>query len=114
MGKLLSTITSDVSTIQDFASETLLNIFIDTLTIVGMLGLMFYLNWDFTLMAVGIAPFLLLFVVRFKSAVKKATREVRKDQAEMVAVLQQGLESIRVINAFGRQGLEEERLGKVS
>ncbi|KAA9332830.1 ABC transporter ATP-binding protein [Adhaeribacter soli] len=114
VGKLLSTITSDVSTIQDFASETLLSILIDALTIMGMLGLMFYLNWDFTLMLVGISPFLLLFVIRFKTAVKKATHEVRKDQAEMVAVLQQGLESVRAINAFGRQDLEEDRLKRVS
>ena len=114
IGKLLSTITSDVSTIQDFASETLLNILIDALTIAGMVGLMFYLNWDFTLMTVGVSPFLLLFVIRFKSAVKKATHEVRQDQAEMVAVLQQGLESVRAINAFGRQELEENRLQRVS
>ena len=114
VGKLLSTITSDVSTIQDFASETLLSILIDALTILGMLGLMFYLNWDFTLMLVGVSPFLLLFVIRFKTAVKKATHEVRKDQAEMVAVLQQGLESVRAINAFGRQELEEDRLKRVS
>ncbi|WP_242917881.1 ABC transporter ATP-binding protein [Pontibacter liquoris] len=114
VGKLLSTITSDVSTIQDFASETLLNILIDALTIIGILGLMFYLNWDFTLMAVAVAPFLLLFVMRFKKAVKMATHEVRKDQAQMVAVLQQGLESIRAINAYGRQDLEEDRLKRVS
>ncbi|MFC5269987.1 ABC transporter ATP-binding protein [Adhaeribacter terreus] len=114
VGKLLSTITSDVSTIQDFASETLLSILIDALTILGMLGLMFYLNWDFTLMLVGVSPFLLLFVIRFKTAVKKATHEVRKDQAVMVAVLQQGLESVRAINAFGRQDLEEDRLKRIS
>ncbi|AKQ47622.1 ABC transporter [Rufibacter radiotolerans] len=114
VGKLLSTITSDVSTIQDFASQTLLNILIDALTIIGMLIIMFSLNWDFTLMAVGVSPFLLLFIVRFKKAVKKATHEVRRDQAEMVSVLQQGLESIRNINAFGRQDLEEHRLEKVS
>ncbi|TPE43394.1 ABC transporter ATP-binding protein [Pontibacter mangrovi] len=114
VGKLLSTITSDVSTIQDFASETLLNILIDALTIIGILSLMFYLNWDFTLMAVSVSPFILLFIIRFKKAVKAATHEVRKDQAEMVAVLQQGLESIRAINAYGRQDLEEDRLKQVS
>ncbi|WP_202621834.1 ABC transporter ATP-binding protein [Pontibacter russatus] len=114
VGKLLSTITSDVSTIQDFASETLLNILIDALTITGMLCVMFYLSWDFTLMLVGVSPFLLIFMIRFKNAVKKATREVRKDQAEMVTVLQQGLESVRAINAFGRQELEEDRLKRVS
>ncbi len=113
-GKLLSTITADVSTIQDFASSTLMNIIVDALTIVGMIGLMFYLNAGFTLVAIGFTPFLLLFVVRFKKVMKKATREVRQDQSNMLAVLQQGLESIRSVNAFGRQDLEEDRLKKVS
>jgi ATP-binding cassette, subfamily B, bacterial len=113
-GKLLSTITADVSTIQDFASSTLLNILVDTLTIIGMVGVMFYLNSGFTLVALGVTPFLLLFVSRFKKAMKKATREVRKDQSNMFIVLQQGLESMRAVNAYGRQELEEDRLKKVS
>ena len=113
-GKLLSTITSDVSTIQDFAASSLMNIIVDLLTIVGMLGIMFYLNAAFTLVAVGVTPFLLFFVSRFKKVVKKATHEVRQDQSNMLAVLQQGLESIRAVNAFGRQELEEARLKKVS
>ncbi len=113
-GKLLSTITSDVSTIQDFAASTLMNIFVDLLTIFGMLGLMLYINPAFTLIAVCITPFLLFFVMRFKKVMKKATHEVRKDQSNMLAVLQQGLESIRAVNAFGRQQLEEDRLEKVS
>jgi ABC-type multidrug transport system fused ATPase/permease subunit len=113
-GKILSTITADVSTIQDFASTTLLHIVIDALSILGMVGIMFYLNSDFTLIAIAVTPFLLFFVARFKIALKKATREVRKDQSNMFIVLQQGLESIRVINAFGRQDYEEERLKKIS
>ncbi|MGZ3944287.1 MAG: ABC transporter ATP-binding protein [Mucilaginibacter sp.] len=113
-GKLLSTLTSDVSTIQDFASSTLMNIVVDCLTIVGMLGIMFYLNPGFTMVAIVVTPFLLFFVARFKKAMKKATHEVRLDQSNMLAVLQQGLESIRAVNAFGRQQLEEDRLKKVS
>jgi subfamily B ATP-binding cassette protein MsbA len=114
VGKLLSTITADVNMIQDFVSTTLLSILVDALTILGMFGLMLYLKWDFAVIAVGIAPFLLLFVIRFKRAVKKATHEVRKDQAEMITVIQHGLESIRAVNAFGRQELEENRLQEVS
>jgi subfamily B ATP-binding cassette protein MsbA len=114
IGKVLSTITSDVSTIQDFASSSILSIFVDSLTIVGMLGLMFYLNWNFALLAVAVTPFILLFVIRFKKAVKKASRELRSHQSNMVVVLQQGLESMRSVNAFGRQELEEDRLKKVS
>jgi subfamily B ATP-binding cassette protein MsbA len=79
-----------------------------------MLGLMFYLNWNFALLAVAVTPFILLFVIRFKKAVKKASRELRSHQSNMVVVLQQGLESMRSVNAFGRQELEEERLKKVS
>jgi subfamily B ATP-binding cassette protein MsbA len=114
VGRLLSTITTDVNTIQDFVSSILLSILVDALTIIGMFGLMLYLNWDFALVAVGVAPFLLLFVIRFKKAVKKATHEVRNDQAEMITVLQHGLESMRAVNAFGRQKMEEDRLEKIS
>ena len=113
-GKLLSTITTDVSTIQDFASSTLMNIIVDSLTIVGMLSLMFYLNASFTMVAIVVSPLLLMFVARFKKIMKKATREVRQDQGDMLAVLQQGLESIKAVNAFGRQEMEEEKLKKIS
>ena len=113
-GTLLSTITTDIQTIQGFASSSTLNIFVDLLTIVSMLGLMFWLNWDFTMIAVGVTPFLLFFVSRFKKAVKKATHQVRKEQSQIVAVVQQGLESMQVVKAFGRQDLEEQALAEVS
>jgi subfamily B ATP-binding cassette protein MsbA len=113
-GTLLSTITTDIQTIQGFASSSTLNILVDLLTIVCMLALMFWLNWDFTLIAVGVTPFLLLFVSRFKKAVKKATHEVRKEQADIVAVVQQALESMQAIKAFNRQDLEQQSLSEVS
>jgi len=114
IGNLLSTITSDVSTVQSFASTALLSILIDSLTIVGMVGVMLYLNFDFALVAVGVTPFLLLFVARFKKAVKKATHEVRIHQSDILAVVQQGLESVRSVKAFGRQDMEEGRLREAS
>jgi ABC-type multidrug transport system fused ATPase/permease subunit len=113
-GVLLSTMTDDVSTVQDFVSSSTLSILIDIMTIVGMLGLMFWLNWDFTLLVVAITPFLLLFVARFRRAVKKATREVRRRESDIVAVLQAGLESMRTVQAFGAQDVEAARLGEAS
>jgi ABC-type multidrug transport system fused ATPase/permease subunit len=113
-GNLLSTITTDIATIQNFASGATLGILVDLLTIVGMLGLMFWLNFDFALIAVAVTPFLLLFVMRFKKAVKKATHEVRHRQSDIVAVVQEGLESMRVVKAYGRQELEEEHLKQAS
>jgi len=114
LGTLLSTITADVQTIQSFASSDTLGIFIDLLTIFAMLVVMFTLNWDFALIAIAITPFMLLLISRFKRAVKKAQKEVRKEQSNIVAVVQQGLESMKVIKAFGRQDLEEQELSEVS
>ena len=105
-GTLMSTITTDVSTVQGFASSSTLGIVVDLFTIVFMLGLMLWLDWDFTLIAVGVTPFLLMFVMRFKKAVKEVTKVVRVKQSEVVAVVQEGLGSVRAVKAFGRQDLE--------
>src|SRR6201995_841237 len=106
IGALVSTITSDVATIQDFASSSTLDIVIDLITIVFMVGLMFWLDWDFTLIAIAFTPVLLAFVFHFKKAVKEATRAVRARQSEGLSIVQRGLGSIRVTKAFGRQDLE--------
>src|SRR5262250_1445013 len=79
-----------------------------------MLALMFWMNWDFTLIALAVTPFLLFFVARVKKAVKKATKQVRKEQAEVLATVQQGLESVQVVKAFGRQNMEQDELRQVS
>jgi len=105
-GTLMSTITSDVQTIQSFASSSTLEIVVDLITIVFMVALMFWLDWDFTLIAVALMPFLVVFLFHFKKAVKEVTRTVRARQSEIVAVVQEGLGSVRAVKAFGRQDLE--------
>ena len=114
VGKLLSTITGDIQTIQTFASSSTLGILVDMLTIVSMLALMFWLNWDFTLIALAVTPFLLFFVSRFKMAVKKATRAVREEQAEIVAAVQETLQAMQVIKAFTGEKIQEKQLAGVS
>ncbi|MEH3143630.1 MAG: ABC transporter ATP-binding protein [Mycobacterium kyogaense] len=110
VGPILSTLTDDVDTIQDFASASTLGIATDLLTIVGMLGLMLYLQWDFTLVALAVAPLLLLFVSRIRKAVKAATHEVRRRESDIVAVAEEGLQSIRVVKAFDREAHQEAQL----
>src|SRR5262249_17469361 len=113
-GALLSTITDDVATVQDFVSASTLSIVVDAMTIVGMLVLMFWLNWRFTLFVSGVAPVLLLFVARLRKAVKRATREVRRRESDIVSVVQTGLASIRTVQAFDAQDAEVARLRDAS
>ncbi|QDF42058.1 ABC transporter ATP-binding protein [Bradyrhizobium symbiodeficiens] len=114
IGALVSTITTDVTTIQNFASASTLDIAVDLITILFMVGLMFWLEWDFTLIAVAFTPLLLVFIFHFKKAVKAATRMVRVKQSELLSIVQRGLGSIRVTKAFGRQDIELARLEEAS
>ena len=110
----LSTLTTDIETVQNFASSGTLAILVDILSVAGMLALMAWLNWEFTLIAAAIAPLLLWLIYRFKRAVKKATKDLRSDQADIVAIEVYGLQSQRLIEAFGTEELEEDRLRKAS
>ena len=113
-GALLSTMTDDVATVQDFVSSDALGILVDFMTLVGMLAVMFWLDWNFGLIVVAITPVLLLAIARFRSSVKAATRERRRRESDVLAVVQSGLSSVRTIQALGAQQVEAARLADAS
>jgi len=114
VGTILSTLTSDVQTIQGFASTSTLNIFTDTITLAGMIVVMFWLRWDFALIALAVTPLLVIFVLRVNKAIRTAVKEVRTRQSDLLATLQEGLQSVEVVQAFSREKHEEEELRKAS
>ena len=59
-GDLITRVTSDIEAVQDFINSALLGIVVNVLTLVGMIGVMFYLDWRFTLIALSVAPVLFL------------------------------------------------------
>lgn len=113
-GDLIGRVTSDIDSIQSFISSGLLNALTSSLTLVGMVGVMFYINWRFTLIALSVAPVLFLVVFRYTRLIKKSSREVRKKEGEMVSVIQEVLSSIRVVKAFAREDYEQHRLEEES
>src|SRR5271166_3543213 len=113
-GDLISRITGDIDAIQSFIASGLLDALINSLTLVGMLGVMLYLNWRFTLIALSVAPLLFLVVFSYTRRIKKASRDVRKKEGEIVSVMQEVLSSIRVVKAFAREDYEQRRLEEES
>jgi subfamily B ATP-binding cassette protein MsbA len=113
-GDLIGRVTSDIDAIQSFIASSLLDSLIDIATLLGMVGVMFYLNWRFTLIALSILPPLAVVVFRYTRNIKKASREVRKKEGEIVSVIQEVLSSIRVVKAFGREEYEQRRLEEES
>jgi ATP-binding cassette, subfamily B, bacterial len=108
-GDLISRITSDIDAVQNLISNVLLGMVVNVLTLVGMLGVMFYLNWQFTLIAMVVAPGLFWVVYHYTRRIKEASRDVRRKEGEVVSVLEEVLSSIRVVKAFAREDYEQER-----
>jgi ATP-binding cassette subfamily B protein len=113
-GDLISRVTSDIDAIQSLISSVLLGMLANILTLIGMIGVMLYLNWKFTLIALSIAPLLFLVVYSFTRRIKQASRAVRKKEGALVSVLQEVLSSMLVVQAFTREDYEERRFEKQS
>ncbi|MDT7542059.1 MAG: ATP-binding cassette, subfamily bacterial [Acidobacteriota bacterium] len=113
-GDLIVRVTSDIDAIQDFISSALLGIIVNILTLVGMLCVMFYLDWSFTLISLAVTP--LLFVVVYTSTrrIKTAARAVKRKESRIASVVQESLSSIRIVKAFAREDYEERRLERES
>jgi len=109
-GDLISRVTSDIDSIQSFITQALLGVLVNVITLIGMIGVMFYLNWKFTLIALSVAPPLFVIVFSYTRRIKKASREVRKKEGEITSVVQEVLSSIRVVKAFAREDYEVKRL----
>lgn len=114
IGDLISRVTSDIDSIQSFIASGLLGAMINSLTLIGMVVVMFYVNWRFTLIALSVVPILFLVVFRYTRRIKKASREVRKKEGEIVSVIQEVFSSIRVVKAFAREDYEQRRLEEES
>jgi len=113
-GDLISLVTKDIEAIHSFITTALLGMLVNALTLVGMIVVMFYLNWRFTLIALSIAPALFVVVYLFTIRIKKASRAVRKKESELLSVVQEVLSSIRVVKAFAREDYEQRRFEEQS
>ena len=113
-GDLISRVTSDIDAIQAFMTQGLLGILINLITLLGMIGVMFYLDWRFTLIALSVAPALFAVVYSYTRRIKRASREVRKKESELTSVVEEVLSSIRVVKAFAREDYEVRRLEEES
>jgi subfamily B ATP-binding cassette protein MsbA len=108
-GDLISRVTDDIEAIQDFISSALLGMCVSALTLVGMIFVMFYVNWRFTLIALSVVPPLFLIVFHYTRQIKKASRAVRKKESELTSVVEEVLTSERVVKAFAREDYEVRR-----
>ena len=113
-GDIVVRMTSDIDTVQDFVSSSLLGMLMDVLTLAGMLAVMLYLDWTFTLLSLAIAPLLFAVVYRRTHRIKKVAREVKQKESEIASIVQESIAAVRTVRAFAREEYEQARFDRKS
>jgi subfamily B ATP-binding cassette protein MsbA len=113
-GDLISRVTTDIDAVQSLISQVMLGLLVNVLTLAGMMIVMLYLNWAFTVIALLVAPALFFVVYHYTHRIKNASRAMRRQEGEVVSVLEEVLSSIRVVKAFAREDYEQKRFERES
>jgi subfamily B ATP-binding cassette protein MsbA len=113
-GDLMMRMTSDIGAVQDFINSALLGILVNVLTLAAILGVMFSINWRFTLLALSVVPVLFIVVYFYTRRIKAASRAVRKREGELLSGVAEVLTSIHVVQAFAREDYEDRRFASES
>jgi ATP-binding cassette, subfamily B, bacterial len=108
-GDLITRLTSDIQAIQDLISNGLIVFGSNTFLLIGMLILMFWLNWQFAFVALAVAPLLFWTVFRYTHRIKVATRQARVSTGLLASVAQETLASIRIVQGLAQEEQQNDR-----
>jgi ABC-type multidrug transport system fused ATPase/permease subunit len=109
-GELLTRLTSDINMLRELLIGTLFSLVTEGTILIGYLVVMFVVEWRVALVAVLVVPFVFAFTTFYSRRIRTATRKQRKREGELAARLHETLAAIHVVQLFGREGDEEERL----
>jgi ATP-binding cassette subfamily B multidrug efflux pump len=114
IGQLITRTVSDLETIADIFSEGLIAMIGDLLQIVVIVGFMFWMDWELTLIVLLPIP-LLVFATRiFQRAIKGAFQEVRAEVANLNTFLQEHISGVAIIQYFAREDQEYKKFKKIN
>src|SRR5215467_542235 len=113
-GDLINRMTGDIESIQTVITSNLMDTVVDLLTLAGMLAVMVYLDWKFSLIALCITPVLFIAAFKYRGRIKQASRKARKKQSDVVSTIQEVFSSIRLVKAFAREDFEQQRFDQQS
>ncbi len=103
-GRLVSRMTSDIDAMQELISQGLVMFVQNILIFFGALVIITTMSWELTLAVLVIVPPVLIASRWFRRESNRAYLQVRERIGDNLATLQEGLEGVRVVQAFGREG----------
>ncbi len=114
IGTFITRTVTDVERVADIFSQGLINIVGDLLQLVIIISIMFYTDWELTLVMLTVFPFLIAISWVFKEKVKVAFQDVRTQVARLNAFLQEHITGMGIIKIFSREKTEMEKFDKIN
>ena len=114
IGKIITRNISDIETIAEVFGQGLASIIGDLLQLIGILIIMFLINWKLTLVTLSTFPLLLLVTYIFKEKVKVSFNNVREAVANLNSFVQERVVGMNVIQIFARESKEYESFKKIN
>jgi ATP-binding cassette, subfamily B, multidrug efflux pump len=105
---------NDIETINSVFSEGIITIIADLLTLIVVLGIMFWTSWKLTLVCMVVLPFLLVGARWFKNEVAKYFQVVRNEVSRMNAFLQEHISGMRIVQIFNAEAQEREKFKEIN
>ncbi|HEV8238134.1 MAG TPA: ABC transporter ATP-binding protein [Thermoanaerobaculia bacterium] len=103
VGRLVTRATTDVDALNELFTAGLVSVFGDVVTLLGIVCVLFALNWRLALVTFSILPLLLLITLWFKARARDMYRQVRVWIARINAYLQEHISGMAVVQLFGRE-----------
>jgi ATP-binding cassette subfamily B protein len=113
-GDLITRVMSDIDRVQDMLVQLFAVLLPNVVLLVGMMIIMFLIDVPLTLAALAVTPILFVVASRYTRRIKRATRRARKKEGMLAARAGEVLGAIRVVQAFSREDLEDERFSNDS
>ena len=111
-GKFISNLTFDVGLITNLVSTGLLNVTKDTLTLIGLLSVMFYQNWKLSLIALNMIPLASFFARSLGKRMGKITTELQEKAGDLTTYLFEIFKNHKLIKIFQKENYEDKRSDK--
>ena len=105
-GEITSRLTSDISTVQGVVSNALVQIFSQSLTLVGTVIILFLTNWKLSLLMLSIVPVVVLAAVFFGRRLRKVSKEFQDRVADANARAEEAIGGGRVVQSFTAEANE--------
>ena len=109
-GKIVSNLTNDTSVIVNLVSVVLLNLFKDTLTLFGLLFVMFYQNWKLSLIAIIMIPFASYTAQKLGNKIGKVSTTGMENAAFLSTHLIEIFKNHKLMKIFQRENYESDRI----